>query len=97
MEPTQKLEEGQTEAFLEQRAAHVAKSAHMRDDAESRELEEDKLDNEEPKVPIQYTILGSEDCPFNVNDEEIEFSMSFRIPKIENLEQCLKLKVRYLN
>jgi hypothetical protein len=54
----------------------------MKDDAESREIEEDRLDNEEPKVPIKYTVLGSEDCPFNVDDEEIEFSMSFRIPKI---------------
>lgn len=38
-------------------------------------------------------MLGSEDCPINADDEEVEFSMSFRIPRIENLEKCLNLKV----
>jgi hypothetical protein len=37
--------------------------------------------------------LGSEECPVSPEDEEIEYSMIFRIPKIEALEQCTVLKV----
>jgi hypothetical protein len=32
-------------------------------DADQREMEEDKRDNDEVKQPIKYTYLGSEDCP----------------------------------
>jgi hypothetical protein len=37
------------------------------------------LDLEAEKTTIAYTVLGSEDCPVNENDEDIEFSMSYRI------------------
>jgi len=37
--------------------------------------------------------LGSEECPVSPEDEEIEYSMIFRIPRIEALEQCTVLKV----
>jgi hypothetical protein len=43
-------------------------------------------DEETSKQPIQYTLLGSLDCPVSPDMEEVEFSMSFRIPKIEALE-----------
>lgn len=41
--------------------------------------------------PITYTILGSEDCPVEATDETVEYCMSYRIPKIEGLEQCTQL------
>ena len=63
------------------------------EDAEGREKEEDKNDAEESKAPIAFTYLGSSDCPVSSDLEEIEFSMSYRIPKIENLENCTQLKV----
>ena len=63
------------------------------EDAEGREREEDKNDAEETKAAITYTYLGSSDCPITSDMEEIEFSMSYRIPKIENLENCTQLKV----
>lgn len=56
----------------------------MNQDAEERERDEDMRDDE--NQPIKYTVLGSADCPVLATDEEVEFSMSFRIPKIENLE-----------
>jgi hypothetical protein len=39
--------------------------------------------------------LGSEECPVSPEDKEIEYSMIFRIPKIEGLEQCTVLKVSF--
>lgn len=56
-------------------------------------MEEDKNDKEEESAPIKFTFLGSQDCPVQGDEEEIEYSMSFRIPKIENLEKCTQLKV----
>jgi hypothetical protein len=32
--------------------------------------------------------MGSEECPITGEEEQIEFSMMFRIPKIEGLERC---------
>lgn len=68
----------------------------VEDSAETREHEEDKNDQDEAKAPIKYTYLGSEDCPVTPEMDDIEFSMSYRIPKIENLEQCTELKVSLL-
>lgn len=62
-------------------------------DAAQCEIEEDKNDAKEADEPIKYTRLGTEDCPVDPADEEIEFSMGFRIPAIENLENCVELKV----
>jgi hypothetical protein len=36
------------------------------------------------------------DCPIDENAEEIEYSMIYRIPKIEALENCTKLKVNII-
>ena len=38
--------------------------------------------------------MGSEDCPISEDMEDIEYSMSYRIPKIEALEKCVNLVVR---
>ena len=92
MEPLTK--EQQHEQFLEKRKELQGKKVAVvvEDSAETRELEEDKKDQEEASQPIKYTILGSEDCPVKDDEDDIEFSMSFRIPKIENLEKCTQLK-----
>ena len=47
---------------------------------------------EEESQPITYTHLGSETCPVKPEDEELEYCMIYRIPKIENLEQCINLR-----
>jgi len=56
-----------------------------------REARED-FEEEEGKAVIEYTPLGSEECPINADDTEVEYSMAFRIPKIENLEKCKELR-----
>jgi len=43
---------------------------------------------------VNYNFLGSEECPVDPTMEEIEYSMIFRIPRIENLNQCKDLKVK---
>lgn len=64
------------------------------EEAEAIEALQDKEDAEEMTKPdIVYTHLGSEQCPVSPNDTEVEFSMLFRIPKIEGLEQCKDLRV----
>jgi hypothetical protein len=45
---------------------------------------------------LLLTHLGSEECPTDADMEEIEYSMIYRIPKIENLEKCTKLTVSNL-
>ena len=45
---------------------------------------------------IEYTPLGGNECPIDPEEEEIEYSMEFRIPKLENLEKCTKLKALFL-
>lgn len=42
---------------------------------------------------INYNILGSEECPVPPESEEIEYSMIYRIPRIEGLDKCTKLRV----
>ena len=37
--------------------------------------------------------MGSEELPIDPEAEEIEFSMNYRIPKIEGLEKSTKLQV----
>ena len=58
------------------------------DNDDERDAAKDAEDAKEESQPIKYTILGSEDCPVDPEDEQIEFAMSYRIPKIEGLEQC---------
>lgn len=65
---------------------------------EALEAQQDAEDAKEESQPISYTRLGSEDCPVDPSDESIEYSMSYRIPRIEGLEQCTQLTVsRSLN
>lgn len=59
---------------------------HIRDAKEQREEKE----NEQL---INYNFLGGEECPVDPEMDEIEYSMIFRIPRIENLEKCTKLRV----
>lgn len=44
---------------------------------------------------INYNYLGSEECPIDPSADEIEYSMIFRIGRIEKLEECSNLRVRY--
>jgi hypothetical protein len=44
-----------------------------------------KEEKENEKL-INYNFLGSEECPVSPDMDEIEYSMIFRIPRIENLE-----------
>ena len=59
----------------------------MRD---AREHKEEK----ENETLVNYNFLGSEECPVDPTMEEIEYSMIFRIPRIENLENCKDLRVK---
>ena len=58
-----------------------------------RDAEQDAEDAKEDSEPIKYTHMGSEDCPIDPEDESIEFAMTFRIPKIQGLENCVNMKV----
>ena len=60
---------------------------------DARDAAQDAEDAKEESQPIKYTPLGSETCPVSPEDETVEYCMSFRIPKIENLEQCTKMTV----
>lgn len=73
-------------AYIAQKLKEQGKdSAHNshEEDAEERENREDDADKEMEKQPIKYTLLGSEECPISADMEEVEYSMSYRIPKIE--------------
>jgi len=56
----------------------------MRD---ARELKEEQL--------INYNFLGTEECPIDPEADEIEYSMIWRIARIEKLEACKNLRVRH--
>ena len=60
---------------------------------EAKDAEQDAEDAKEEAQPIQFTRLGSAECPVDPSDESIDYAMSYRIPKIENLEQCTQLTV----
>ena len=58
----------------------------------------DARDNKEDKEHadsglINYNFLGTEECPVTADMEEIEYSMIYRIPRIEGLEKCTQLRV----
>lgn len=63
-----------------------------KDSAQNSEEEDDEKETREKKEEqenqslINYNQLGSEECPVTPDMEEVEYSMIFRIPKIENLE-----------
>jgi hypothetical protein len=61
------------------------------------ERREDEEEEKAAKDPITYTYLGSEECPTSADMEEIEYSMIYRIPKIENLTNCTRLTVSALS
>ena len=56
---------------------------------DARDLKEEKMG----EGLINYNYLGSEECPIDPTADEIEYSMIFRIGRIEKLEQCLNLRV----
>jgi hypothetical protein len=69
---------------------------------EEDEVMRDARDNKEEKEHaesglINYNFLGSEECPVNPEMEEIEYSMIYRIPRIEGLGQCTQLRVTFLH
>jgi hypothetical protein len=102
-----------TEAFEELKKAHYTKQnstlksekkevvlEHPMNEEEMEAIEalQDKEDAEELSKPdIVFTHLGSEQCPVSPDDTEVEFSMLFRIPKIEGLEACKDLRVSALS
>ncbi len=53
----------------------------------------DKKEEKEGEGVINYHFLGSEDLPTDASMEEIEYSMIYRIPRIENIEKCIDLRV----
>ena len=59
---------------------------------EDGEWEEYVEEEEADKPPIAYTYMGSEGLPIDADDEVVDFCMQYRIPKIEGLEECHKLK-----
>ena len=67
----------------------------IEEDDAKKDAAQDAEDAKEESQPIKYTPLGSETCPVDPDDEEIDYAMNFRIPKIENLENCTKLRVSH--
>lgn len=51
------------------------------------ETKEEEKDEEEAKK-IHYTILGGEQCPVAADDEEVDYCMQYRIPKIEGVSHA---------
>ena len=72
-------------------------SANNSEEEDSVKDQREARQEEEGKGLINYNYLGSAECPIDTEAEEIEYSMIYRIPKIENLESCVKLNVRLLN
>ena len=70
-------------------------SAHNSDEEEDEVMRETRENKEEKEneALVNYNFLGSEECPVDPEMEEIEYSMIFRIPRIENLEACYRLRV----
>ena len=54
----------------------------------------DKKEEKEGEGIINYQFLGSEELPTDASMEEIEYSMIYRIPRIESLEKCVNLRVK---
>lgn len=63
----------------------------------NKERREDEEEEKAANDPIAYTYLGSDECPISADMEEIEYSMVYRIPKIEGLTNCTKLTVSDLS
>ena len=53
----------------------------------------DKKEEKEGEGLINYNFLGSEELPTDASMEEIEYSMIYRIPRIENIDKCVDLRV----
>jgi hypothetical protein len=53
----------------------------------------DKKEEKEGEGLINYHFLGSEELPTDASMEEIEYSMIYRIPRIENIDKCVDLRV----
>ena len=81
-------------AFIAQKLKDQGKdSAHNSEEEEgtvdARDLKEENMG----EGVINYNYLGTEECPVDPTMEEIEYSMIFRIARIEKLDQCLNLRV----
>ena len=71
-------------------------SAHNseEEDEQMRDARDNKEDKEGAESGlISYNFLGSEECPVAPDSEEIEYSMIYRIPRIEGLDKCTNLRV----
>ena len=64
----------------------------LNEDIEATYAKQDEQDEKDEKS-ITYTPLGSDVCPIDPEAETIEYTSQYRIPKIENLEPCVNLKV----
>ena len=59
-------------------------SVHNSD--EENDQERDARELKQNSQHIKYDRLGSEECPIDIEAEDIEYSMVYRIQKIENLD-----------
>lgn len=71
--------------------ADEAQKGQLGEDLDQADKRQDEEDAKEDAAPIKFTPLGSEQCPVDPEADSIEYSMLFRIPKIENLEKCTKM------
>ena len=84
----------QNETLKTEKKEVVLETPMNEEEMEAIEALQDKEDAEELSKPdIVYTHLGSEQCPVSPDDTEVEYSMVFRIPRIEGLEECKDLRV----
>jgi hypothetical protein len=68
-------------------------SAHNSDEDEDMKDARDKKEEKEGEGVINYQFLGSEELPTDPSMDEIEYSMIYRIPRIECLDKCVDLRV----
>ena len=71
----------------------IRKGKILNDDGEW----EDYIEEDDPeRPPIAYTYMGGDGLEIDPEDEQVDFCMQYRIPKIEGLEECKGLKVSVL-
>ena len=93
MEGTLEQELARKELIAEKLKQEGKDSAHNSDeDEEMRDAREHKEEKDHASL-INFNLLGSEECPIDPEASDIEYSMIWRIPRIENLEQCKDLRV----
>ena len=71
----------------------IRKGKILNDDGEW----EDYIEEDDPeRPPIAYTYIWGDGLEIDPEDEQVDFCMQYRIPKIEGLEECKGLKVSVL-